>query len=525
VAPFAPFGRGAAWTGCRSGFSQAIFSRAAFDRVVQKFVAIMALADWSIAMTCTTRRAFLASTVGAIGCAAVPLSFSAAHAPVTDDTARFLDLVRRGELEAVRAMLASDPSLRAATDDVGRSAFGLAFLHGHPQVGAVIRSHGYEPDLHESALALDWDRFAALGGAQPELVNAPHPIGGSAMVAAAMGGAGSDIWRVYSQTGDPNVRPAGRLRPSALRAAIEFADLARAEMTSASLLANGAQSNAREPEGRTALHVAAARGSRDITEMLIRKGAAVDALDQQGRTPIDLARAGRHVEVVRLLDKHADVPRDHNTSRYAYDAQGKPYRAPALDSIDIMARCNVVGAAHTQLEKVREAVNNDARLAHSVATTTEGAVEACAHTGQRPIVEFLLSHGAPYSLLTATMMDDKPRMRALLQEDPLRIHERGPHDFALLWYPIIGECSLDCLELLINAGAEIERHHHLGTTALHFAALAGATEHAEWLLEHSADVNRIGRKFSAEGDTPMQLAQRRGHTEMEALLRKHGGRG
>ena len=40
----------------------------------------------------------------------------------------------------------------------------------------------------------------------------------------------------------------------------------------------------------------------------------------------------------------------------------------------------------------------------------------------------MLEHGAPYSLPTAVMKNDMPRVKQLLDEDPLRIHERGAHD-------------------------------------------------------------------------------------------------
>lgn len=469
-----------------------------------------------------TRRAFLAGSLGAIAAAGFqsPMAFGRGGLEVA--VGAFLDDVRNGRLEHVRMALRQYPQLASATDREHRTAFALAYLNHHREVGEAILSAGYEPDLHESALALDWQRVDRLAERDPEKINAAHPIGGTVMVAAALGGAGSDIWHVYGQAGDPNVRPMGSERPSALRAAMEFHDLRTAEMTAASLLANGAEPNPAESDGISPLHIAAARGSAEIVEMLVRKGADVGALDQHGRTALELARQKKRDGVAALLEDHVSIPRDHSTSRRAYDVHGKPYHAPDIDSIDIRTRSLVVGASHFKFDDVKAAIAKDARLVHSVATTTEGAVEACAHTGQSAIVEFLLERGAPYSLLTATMLGDAARVRELLAEDPQRIHERGPHDFALLWYPILGEQSTDLLQLLVDAGAEIERQHHLGTTALHFAAGAGMVEHAEWLIEHGAYVNRIGRKFDAAGQTPLQLARARQRTDVEKLLLARG---
>jgi ankyrin repeat protein len=95
----------------------------------------------------------------------------------------------------------------------------------------------------------------------------------------------------------------------------------------------------------------------------------------------------------------------------------------------------------------------------------------------------------------------------MLDEDPNRIHERGAHDFALLWYPIIGGGQLEMVQLLLERGAKVEQQHYLGTTALHFACMRDYLEIIELLIENGADVNRVGRKFSAEGDTPLQLTK------------------
>jgi ankyrin repeat protein len=121
------------------------------------------------------------------------------------------------------------------------------------------------------------------------------------------------------------------------------------------------------------------------------------------------------------------------------------------------------------------------------------------------------------------MLADADRIRHLLAEDPLRIHERGAHDFALLWYPVLGKAPLEILEQLLAAGAEVERQHSLGTTALHYAALGGQLETVAFLLESGADPGRVGKKFDPAGQTPRQLAEQRGHTEVAEFLRQRGG--
>ncbi|XP_067308114.1 ankyrin repeat domain-containing protein 53 [Pseudorasbora parva] len=67
------------------------------------------------------------------------------------------------------------------------------------------------------------------------------------------------------------------------------------------LLEHGAEINAATDEGLTPLHLAAAEGLMDCTEMLVRNGADTHAQDKRGHTPLDLARIWGHRVVTRFL--------------------------------------------------------------------------------------------------------------------------------------------------------------------------------------------------------------------------------
>ncbi len=477
-------------------------------------------------MSQLTRRTFLKQSATILTAATCPAGLLAAQEAPPDARALF-SAAARGDVEGVGAVLARAPGLIGARDADGRSAFAVALLRRHRAVGDLLRARGYAPDLHELALAGDWEAFAKSAAEDPSRVNAGHPIGGSAMTAAAIGGAGPDLWRVYQYGADPNARPTlnGEPARAALLAAFDYPEMPVVELTAATLLGNGADPNPPAENGVSPLHLAARRGSLELTEMLIRVGAVVDGRDADGHTPRALAAQADHKQVVALLDGHEAIPRDHQETRRAFDAAGRPYAAPAdLEKIPYAERGPVVGAAHFDLDRVKAAVERDPRLAHAVATTTEGAVEAAAHTGRRPIVEFLLEHGAPYSLTTAVSRNDIARVRTLLRENPRRVNERGAHDFALLWYCAIGAGSVPMAEVLLEAGAQVERQHHLGTTALHFAVRARDKDLIVRLIEGGADVNRVGRKFDAAGQTPLQMARADGAEEIARLLVERGAR-
>ena len=428
---------------------------------------------------------------------------------------KFIQACNDGELDAVKNMLATDPTLLTTKDDLGRSGFAIALLAGHRIVGDFLKEAGYQADLHESALDLNWDRYNELIGEESieteKQVNDDHPIGGTAMWAAAAGGAGSSIWRVYANSGDPNLNPRKATGSVALQKALAFADLKTAEITAASLLSNNTDPNPLPNAEQPPLHIAAARGSFELVEMLVRLGANVNAKNHTGKTAIQLAAYYGHQPVYELLKNQEHIPRTCRTSRTAFDMDGNPYKEPDMSDIPLYLRGNLVGSSHRNLEAVQKAVIADPRMAHSVATTSEICVEAGAHMGNKGIAEFLIKNGAPYSLPTAVMLNDFSSVRRMLDEDPNRINERGAHDFALLWYPIIGKCEPDMMQLLLERGANVEQQHFLGTTALHWACIRGPIEMVELLVENGADVNRVGRKFDEAGVTPLQ------HTKDEKI--------
>ncbi|MDR2977965.1 MAG: ankyrin repeat domain-containing protein [Rickettsiales bacterium] len=67
------------------------------------------------------------------------------------------------------------------------------------------------------------------------------------------------------------------------------------------LIGEHADINAKDSQGRTALHYAAYFNDTDMVELLLRAGADIDAQDNLGRTALHYAAYFNHTDMVELL--------------------------------------------------------------------------------------------------------------------------------------------------------------------------------------------------------------------------------
>ncbi|MHC5065887.1 MAG: ankyrin repeat domain-containing protein [Planctomycetota bacterium] len=450
-----------------------------------------------------------------------PARVSQAKDPAPDNRA-FLRAVNRGDLARVHRMLAEDPKLARSVDETGRSAFVLAHVGGHPAVAAALLATGLELDLVESILAEDWERFETLASAHPEQLNQVHPIGGTPVYAAALIGS-LDFWRLRSKGCDAEAAPAGGTGFTPARGAMDSARISWARIAATDLLGNGGEVNASQPDGDSILHGAVRRKSELLLRLVIRKGADVAAVDAENRSAEQLATEIGWAAGAKLLADHAQLPRDHRASRFAFDANQEPIEWPDLSDVPQALQSQVTGSSHGRIEKVRELVSKDKRLVFSFSGDDELAIEASAHTGNRPLIRFHLDHGAPLSLPTAVSLGDIEAIDYWLESDPELANERGAHDFPVMWYAALGRGGSEIAQVLVDHGLSVDQHS-MGTTTLHWCARRNDREFASWLIEQGANIEAVGYRWDRNGQTPLQLAQAARQEEMVKLLEDAGAR-
>jgi ankyrin repeat protein len=361
-----------------------------------------------------------------------------------------------------------------------------------------------------------------LARAEPARMQRVHPIGGTPLYAAALVGS-LDFYRLRSLGCDPDLAPPGGTGFTPARGALESARPSWARISLCDLLGNGGDPNARQQGGSSLLHGAVLRRDEMLVRLAVRKGAAALATDDAGRTARDLALELGWEAGAKLLADHRSLPRDNRASRFDLDANREPVHRPDLSGVPQEQQSRVTGASHGNLATMREHVSRDPRLSFSLSTDDELAIEACAHTGARPIIRYHLDQGAPLSLPTAVSLGDLEAVAFWLERDPTLIHERGAHDFPLLWFALLGGAQagteVEMAELLVHHGASPEQET-MGTTTLHLCAQRDARDLAAYLLELGADPGAIGYKWHRDGRTPLQMAEEEGHTALAELLRE-----
>jgi hypothetical protein len=140
-------------------------------------------------------------------------------------------------------------------------------------------------------------------------------------------------------------------------------------------------------------------------------------------------------------------------------------------------------ASHFDLEKIKRLHSQCSDLLLTRSTWDEIGVEAAAHMGREDIANFFIEKGSPVSLCTACMLGNTDVVKELLREDANRVHERGAHDFPLLWYTIFGKERADLAELLLISGADVHSSM-LGNNSLQFARKKGYRRIVDVLQAH-----------------------------------------
>jgi uncharacterized protein len=208
-----------------------------------------------------------------------------------------IQAIMQGDEAAVAGLVESDRRVAEERDENGVSALMLALYRGQTEIAAVVAEAKGWLDVFEAAAIGDPGRLEMALKENPEAIGSFSADGFTALHFAAFFGrrlpanllvlAGADV--------NAEARNPSRVRP--IHSAVAGPDPMMAEI----LLAMGADVNAQQEGGFTALQAAAKQGNTKLVDLLLRADADPRMAAGDGRTAADLARtAGHEALAVRL---------------------------------------------------------------------------------------------------------------------------------------------------------------------------------------------------------------------------------
>ncbi|MGD8327875.1 MAG: ankyrin repeat domain-containing protein [Acidobacteriota bacterium] len=207
------------------------------------------------------------------------------------------DAVEQGDSESVSRLLDTSPGLATQRDEQGVSWILHALYHRQPAIAELIASHRDDLDLHEAAALGRLEHAERVLAAQPDAIAARSPDGFTPLHYAAFFGRPDMVALLTDLGADVNAVADNPTRVCPLHSAAACADVESCRR----LLAAGANPDAQQQAGYTALMSAALHGNRELADTLLAAGAATGIATDDGRTAADFAREGEHDELAQLL--------------------------------------------------------------------------------------------------------------------------------------------------------------------------------------------------------------------------------
>jgi len=376
-----------------------------------------------------------------------------ANAATTEGETALMTVARTGNVEAAKVLLAHGADVNSKEQWRQQTPLMWAVAESHPEMARELIAHG--ADVNARQVTWNWER---------QVTKEPR-----------------EKWM-----------PLGGLTPLLFGARQGCVDCARV------LVQAGADINATNPNGFSAILLAIINSHYDFAASLLDQGADVNIADEVGRTPLYAA-----VDMHTLPDSNLPWPSELNNK---------------LTSLDLIQTLLAHGAnVKAQLKKQQPYRSKVDRGADTMLGTGTTPLLRAAKAGDTEVVKVLLAKGADPKLTTKFGMTPIMAASGLGTKEEDTTGRRKTEAEAVA-----------AIELCLAAGADVNAVDNQGDTALHGAAQKGDDQVVQFLADHGAKLDVKDKK----GRTPLDAAnglmgnggfdgsRRDVHDSTVALLRK-----
>ena len=421
---------------------------------------------------------------------------------VKPGTSAIIEAAARGDLAAVEAELARNPSLARAGNETGDTALHHAAKHNHMEVVRALVAAGADVD----AVRGDGARpiHCAL---MPNWFFLPARAAGEAIARFLLASGARYTPFVAALFGDDSFVRDAVARDGALA---NFEDSCHERLLSAAvrkrnvaltrfLLEHGADPRRPElgaPHGYS-LWIAVNDGQREIVDLLLARGADPNGSIDSCGTPMLQARNKKDATLIELLREHG----------------GRESRSPEQDRVGELVKAGRLDEA----ERIIRA--NPDWISDANANWGEGILAGPARDGRNDVIAMLMRLGArvPDVSKWAPYYYFKHESTArLLLDGGMNPNHMNWHRFTLLHH-MAAEGDVAKAKLLLDHGADVDSiDDEYRSTPLGVAARWGRAEMVDLLLDRGADPTLGGAAWAL----PVAWAERKAHGGIAARLRK-----